>query len=265
MPVRFQPMIAYYGILPPFDYGKAVRHSEDRAVAERYARENAGHIIEHYWEQGQTRRATRPTLAAALQRAKNASARLIIPRFEPLARDPVFLTLLWQSGVEFIACDNEHANQTTLPLLASIVARESHRISARTKAALAKRQRRRGSLGTPQNLTHDARLRGAKSTRKLYGTSLNDELQAQLLRLRAEGKSLRQIAAMLADQGHKTKTGRPWSHTLVKRLLDRCEEMERRRAAYRAKRLGAEMQDGTRSGGPSGSVTSSNAGLDDAG
>jgi DNA invertase Pin-like site-specific DNA recombinase len=216
-----------------------VRHSDDRAVAERYARANDGHIVEHYREEGRTRRSTRPKLVKALQHAKDASALLIIPRLEPLARDAVFLKLLWESGVEFIACDNEHASQTTLPLLASIVTKESRRISARTKAALEKRKCRRGSLGTPQNLNHEARLRGAETTKNLYRTGLNDQMQAQLLRLSAEGKSLRQIAAILSDQGHKTKTGRPWSHTLVKRLLDRCEEVERQRAVNRAKRLEA--------------------------
>jgi DNA invertase Pin-like site-specific DNA recombinase len=232
-------MVVYYGILPPFEKGTPVRHSDDRAAVERYARDNNGHIIEHYWEEGRTRRSTRPKLVEALRHVKNASALLIIPRFEPVARDAVFLKLLWESGVNFTACDNGHASQTTLPLLASIVARETRWIADRTKAALQKRKRRHGSLGTPHNLTLEARLRGAESTKSLHRTSLNDEMQAQLLRLRAEGKSLRQIAAILSDQGHRTKTGRPWSHTLVKRLLDRCEELERNRAVYRAKRLEA--------------------------
>ena len=199
MALWFQSMVAYYGVLPPFDEQAPVRHDGDRTIVERYARANNGHIIEHYREEGRTRRSTRPQMVEALQRAKDASALLILARFEPLARDPVFLKLLWESKVEFVACDNEHANQTALPLLASIVASESRRIAARTKAALKRRNRRHGHLGTPDNLTHEARLRGAESTKRLHATGLNDQMQAELLRLRAEGKSLRQIAAILSS------------------------------------------------------------------
>jgi len=230
-------MVAYYGVLLPFEERGPRRQDGDRTIVERYARENNGHIIEHYREEGQTRRSTRPQMAKALQRAKDASALLILARFHPLARDPVFLKLLWESKVEFVACDNEYATRTTLPLLASIVAKESRQLAVRTKAALKRRKRLHGPHGTPDNLTHEARLRGGESTKRLHSTSLNDQLQAELLRLRAEGKSLRRIAAILSDQGHKTKTDRPWSHSLVKRLLERCEKLERDRKVNRAKRL----------------------------
>jgi hypothetical protein len=182
----------------------------------------------------------------AVQRAKDAEALLVIPRFEPLARDAVFLKLLWESGVEFVACDNEYASRTTLPLLASIAIKNSKEISARAKAALETRKRRRkslGPLGTPENLTQEARLRGGEQTKALYRTRVSDELPDQLLALRSEDKSLRQIAVILSDQGHRSKTVRPWSHTLIKRLLNRCETIERMKAANRAK-WGAKKENG---------------------
>jgi DNA invertase Pin-like site-specific DNA recombinase len=224
---RLRFMVAYYGL----------RSTEGfRLEAERYARHNNGHIIYHHYEVGQPHRRTRPALAKAVQQARDADALLFIPRFEALVRDAVFLKLLWESGVEFIACDNKHASRITLPLLASVVIRRSQEISTRTKAALAKRKRRKslGPLGTLENLTQEARLRGGAATKSRYQTLVSDELHELLLALRAEGKSLRQIAAALSDRGHRSKTGRPWSHTHIKWLLARCEMVERHRAARRA-------------------------------
>jgi DNA invertase Pin-like site-specific DNA recombinase len=234
---KFRCMVIYYGVLPSKKKRPVVPLSDDRAVAERYEHANAGHILEHYLEHGRAHRSTRPALFKAVQRAKEANALLVIPRFEPLARDAVFLKLLLESGVEFAACDNEHANQTTLPLLASLVIKQSHDNSTRAKAALEKRKRRKSlpPLGTPENLTQDARLRGGEQTKRFYRTLISDDLHHQLLSLRSQGKSLRQIAATLSDQGRKSNTGRPWSHTHIKRLLNRCETTDRLCEAERMK------------------------------
>jgi hypothetical protein len=206
--------------------------------AERYARHNNGHILDdgHYCETGRPHRRTRPALVEALRRAKDADALVLIHQFEPLSGDAVFLGLLWESGVEFVAGDNEYANRTTLPLLASLVIKRSRETSARAEKAWAKRRRRKslGSLGTPGNLTPEARRRGGEATRSRYGSLVSDKLHEQLLAWRAEGRSLRQIAATLYNQGHRSETGRPWSHTHIRRLLARCDEVEQRRAAVRA-------------------------------
>lgn len=229
---RLRSMVVYYGLRCGRKLGEGVR-----LEAERYARHNNGHILDdaHYHETGQLHRHTRPALVKALKRAKDAGALLVVPRFESLAGDAVFLRLLWESGVEFAACDNEHANQTTLPLLASLVMKRSQETSARAKEAWAKRRRHksRGSLVRPDNLTQEARLRGGEKTKHNHLQAVPDGLPAQLLSLRAQGKSLRQIAAILYDQGTRSETGRPWSHTRIRRLLMHHEE---RRQPHTSKR-----------------------------
>ena len=42
-----------------------------------------------------------------------------------------------ESGVDFIACDNHHANMLTIHILAAVAEDEAKRISERTRAALA--------------------------------------------------------------------------------------------------------------------------------
>jgi DNA invertase Pin-like site-specific DNA recombinase len=52
-----------------------------------------------------------------------------------------------ESGVEFVAADNPHANKLTIHILVAMAEQEAELISARTKAALAAAKKRGVSLG----------------------------------------------------------------------------------------------------------------------
>ena len=55
---------------------------------------------------------------------------------------------LMDSGAEFVACDNPHANKFTLHILAAVAEHEREMISQRTKAALKAAQARGVVLGS---------------------------------------------------------------------------------------------------------------------
>jgi DNA invertase Pin-like site-specific DNA recombinase len=63
-------------------------------------------------------------------------ATLLIAKLDRLARNVHFISGLLESGVEFVAADNPHANKMTIQLLAVFGEFEREQISARTKAAL---------------------------------------------------------------------------------------------------------------------------------
>ena len=54
-----------------------------------------------------------------------------------------------ESGVEFVAVDNPHANKLTIHILAAVAQHEREMISARTKAALQAAKKRGQRLGNP--------------------------------------------------------------------------------------------------------------------
>lgn len=82
----------------------------------------------------------RPELRAAIQRAEDYGAVLVIAKLDRLSRDAAFLLGLKKSGVAFVCCDTPDADRVTIGVLAVIAEREREMIGERTKAALAKKR-----------------------------------------------------------------------------------------------------------------------------
>ena len=64
--------------------------------------------------------ADRPQLAAALAACKKQKAKLVIAKLDRLSRNLAFIAALMDSGVEFVAADNPHANKLTIHILAAV-------------------------------------------------------------------------------------------------------------------------------------------------
>src|SRR5215813_1007145 len=68
---------------------------------------------------------------------RSAVPGLVIAKLDRLSRNLAFIATLMDSGAEFIAVDNPHANKLTIHILAAVAEHEREAISERTKAALA--------------------------------------------------------------------------------------------------------------------------------
>jgi len=186
-----------------------------------YARTGSHEIIVSYQEIETGKRADRPELAKAIAYSKRAKATLVIAKLDRLDRNVHFLSGLVESHVDFVCCDNPHANRLTLHILAAVAEDEAKRISERTKAALAAYKARGGTLGKPENLTPEAARKGAEATRA-KALAAYAAIIPEMRAWRSAGLSLRQIAALLNGEGHTSRSGLPWNHNQVKLVLDRA-------------------------------------------
>jgi len=89
-----------------------------------------------------------------------------------------------------------------------------------TKAALAAAKARGVKLGNPENLTAEARKKGAASTGAKAAAAYKN-LAPMVLDLHGKGMSYRAIADHLNDLGEVTSAGKPFNHMAVKRMLER--------------------------------------------
>ncbi|MGG5811453.1 recombinase family protein [Falsiroseomonas sp. CW058] len=216
--------VAYFRVSTDKQGASGLGLEAQQEAVERHVRAAGGTILATFVEVESGKRNDRPEIAAAIAACRARRATLIIAKLDRLARNVAFVSNLMESGVEFVACDNPHANRLTIHILAAVAEHEREMISARTKAALQAARARGVKLGSPRLIAGDAEAaRAANAVRQ----RLSDEHAARVLPLiraaQAAGcTSLPQIAAALMARGVKTPAGAEiWHPTQVQRILDR--------------------------------------------
>ena len=180
-------------------------------------------LVGEFTEVESGKRSDRPQLAAALVACKKHKAKLVIAKLDRLSRNLAFIATLMDSGVEFVAVDNPHANKLTVHILAAVAQHEREMIAQRTKDALAAAKARGVKLGNP-------RLAEARDKANTASVAAADAFAANLLpiirEIRASGvQSLRGIAKALTARGVKTARGGQWSAAQVSDIVNRPFEL----------------------------------------
>lgn len=169
--------------------------------------------------------ANRPQLQAAIKACRVYGAKLLIAKFDRLSRDAHFLLGLEKAGIEFVACDNPHANRLTIGIMALVADEERRAISVRTKAALAAAKARGVKLGGDRGVTLSvaAKAKGV-AVQQAKANERAADLSGIVASIRSQGAvSLREIAAELNARGIPTARGGSWSAVQVSRVLARQE------------------------------------------
>lgn len=94
-------------------------------------------VVASFIEVESGKRNDRPELLEALELCRKRKATLVIAKLDRLGRNLAFIANLMESGVDFVCCDNPHANRLMLHMLAAFAEFERDLISKRTKDALA--------------------------------------------------------------------------------------------------------------------------------
>src|SRR5215212_1042758 len=131
-PVRF---VAYCRVSTDRQ-GRSGLGLEAQQAAVRVFINGGAELVGEFVEVESGKRADRPELAKALEVCRKQKAKLVIAKLDRLSRNLAFIATLMDSGVEFVAVDNPHANKLTIHILAAVAQHECEMISERTKAAL---------------------------------------------------------------------------------------------------------------------------------
>jgi DNA invertase Pin-like site-specific DNA recombinase len=174
-------------------------------------------LVGEFTEVESGKRADRPQLEKALAACKKQKAKLVIAKLDRLSRNLAFIATLMESGVEFVAVDNPHANKLTVHILAAVAQHEREMISERTRAALAAVKKRGKVLGNP-NLAEAAKLGTAAVKRNARRFAANIRPIIEEI-MRAGATSHNAIAAKLNERNVKTARGGTWTHVQVGAIL----------------------------------------------
>lgn len=164
----------------------------------------------------------RVELQKAIDYANTHKAKLLIARLDRLSRSIEFTFKLRDSQVDFICCDIPDANTLTIGLMAVMNQYTRELISENTKKGLAVKKGQGYNLGTPQNLTSEARAKGRLiCQQKALNDTSNQRATALILLLRNKNKSYHEIAEELNKNGFRSRKGRVFYAMTVKRLYER--------------------------------------------
>src|SRR5262245_56388750 len=142
--------IAYFRVSTDRQGKSGLGLEAQREAVLNYLNGGSWTMVAEFTEVEGGKHADRPQLAAALAACEKQKAKLVIAKLDRLSRNLAFIATLMDSGVEFVAVDNPHANKLTIHILAAVAQHEREMIAQRTREALAAAKARGVKLGNPR-------------------------------------------------------------------------------------------------------------------
>ena len=241
-------IVAYYRVSTKMQGIQGLGMEAQRRSVEAYAMARCLPIVAAYAEVETGRKddlRNRPKLVSAVAHARRSGALLVIARIDRLARSVFVTAQLLKSNVEFVACDNPHANRLTIQILAVMAEHEGRLISERTKAGLEAARARGVKFGGGHALTAEHRRKGREAAWVANRKKARDayaDLVPRITALRASGETMTAIALTLNDAGHCTQRRNPWTISCVRRLLVREDILSRYPVDLRRNNITTEIQ-----------------------
>lgn len=220
--------IAYYRVSTQKQGVSGLGLDAQRSEVARFV-ERGGVLVTEYQDIESGKNNNRPNLIRAIEDCKKQDATLLIAKLDRLSRNASFILTLRDSKIDFVCCDMPDANSITIGIMAILAQEERERTSMRTKVALAELKKRGKKLGTPENLTEQARINSLKVRQEnAYNDENSRKAGALIVSMREQGKSFYQITKDLNNLGFKTRTGKTFQQNQVQILFARYTNNDRR-------------------------------------
>lgn len=227
--VEVKKVIAYYRVSTQKQKASGLGLDAQQETVRKFTTDKGAELVAEYIETESGRDNERPELKKALGHARMIKGTLVVAKLDRLSRNAAFTLQLLESKVDFVCCDNPHANRFTIHILAAVAENESRAISQRTKAALAQAKKKGVLLGSsrPDHWKGREHKRGWKKGTKRAAIARTQKAKKnyelilpQMEKWRDEGLTYADIADKLNEGNYPTSTGAKFNTTTVWRILN---------------------------------------------
>lgn len=194
-----------------------------RASIKRHIDLFQGELLAELVEVESGKRNDRPVLEEAINLCRRSRATLLVAKLDRLSRTVAFMSRLVESGIDFVAVDNPHANKLMIHVLSAFAEHERDMISARTSAALQAAKGRGVKLGNPKiEVAQKAAVKGVRSRADNFCLNIGPVIA----QIRSTGLSTYQeIADALTARGISTARNGQWHAASVRNVEQRFERL----------------------------------------
>lgn len=194
---------------------------EQKSRINQFIESTGGEIVEIISEQETGKNNNREKLNAALNLCTKYGYTLLFTKLDRLSREVEFLFTLRNKGIKLKCIDLPELNTLTLGIFGSVAQWERELISSRTKRGLQELAKTR-TLGTPSNLTIEAKKKGVESIIRNRIENENWKRAKTFIehfQMKNGYTSLTEISKQLNLNGYKTRRGCNFSPEIVSRLI----------------------------------------------
>lgn len=180
-------------------------------------------LIEIIVEQESGKKNDRKGLEIAINKCLKNNYTLLFTKLDRLSREVEFLFMLRNKGVKLRCIELPDLNTLTLGIFGSVAQWERELISSRTKRGLNELKKQGVKLGSPQNLTHSARMKGLASIKRNREECENWKMARTFIehfQMKNGYINLAEISRQLNRNGYRTRKGCMFSPGIVRRLVD---------------------------------------------
>jgi len=215
--------IAYYRVsTKKQSYGLTAQ----KDIVNNFIQNRNGILLAEYSEQESGKKANRVELQKAVSVAKENKAVLIVAKLDRLSREVSFIfdlkKELDQSEVKLYCVDLPELNTLNLGIFATMAQHERETISKRTKAGLKVARSKGKQIGSPGNLTSEAKNKGLQIRQANSRNNENNVKGYELIRMYLKDSlTWAQITAKLNEKGFKAARGGKLSVVQVQRMYNK--------------------------------------------